>query len=188
MKVLVGVSQRHVHLTKEDVKALFGDDYVLNKKCDLYQPGQYACEEQVTIKGVKGEIPNVRVLGPERDKTQVEVSKGDTYKLGIDAPIRDSGDLDDAAEITVIGPKGELTKKAAIIATRHIHLSTTEASNLGLTSKDKVTIIVGGEKPGILNNVHVRVDDNFKMQVHLDVDDANAFLINNDDEVEVIIQ
>ena len=188
MKVLVGVSQRHAHLTKDDVRVLFGDNYELSKRNDLYQPGQYACEETVTIKGPKSEMANVRVLGPARDKTQVEVSKGDTIKLGINAPIRDSGDLDDAAEITIIGPNGSLTKKAAIIATRHIHLSTEEANKLTLTSHDTVTIIVGGEKPGILNNVHVRIDDNFKMQVHLDIDDANAFLINNDDEVDVITQ
>lgn len=188
MKVLVGVSQRHAHLTKDDIKVLFGDNYELKKIKELYQPGQYACQECVTIKGPKDEITNVRVLGPERNKTQIEISKGDTYRLGIDAPIRDSGDLDDAAEVTIIGPNGTLTKNAAIIATRHIHLSTAEASNLGLTNKSTIIIIVGGEKPGILNNVHVRVDNNFKMQIHLDVDDANAFLINNGDEVEVITQ
>ena len=188
MKVKVGVSQRHVHLAKDDVEILFGKNYVLTKLKDLYQPGQYACEEQVTIKGPKGEISNVRVLGPERNKTQVEISKGDTFILGINPPVRDSGDLDNASEIIIIGPNGKVIKKAAIIATRHIHLSTEEAKELRLTEKDSITIVVGGEKPGILNNVHVRVDDNFKMQVHLDIDDANAFLINNDEEVEVITQ
>ena len=103
MKVNVGVSQRHVHLTLDDVEKLFGKGYELTKKVDLSQPGQYACNEVVTIKGNKGSIENVRVLGPERSKTQVEVSKTDTFKLGITPPVRNSGDLDDAFEITKIG-------------------------------------------------------------------------------------
>lgn len=186
MKVRVGVSQRHVHLTKEDVELLFGKNYTLTKKVDLYQPGQYSCEEQVIIKGPKGTIENVRVLGPERENTQVEISKTDTYKLGSKAPIRNSGDLSDASEITIIGPKGIITKKALIIATRHIHVNTKEALEYGFNNNQLLSIIIGGEKPGRLDNVYVRVDDSFKLQIHLDTDDANAFLINNDDVVEIV--
>ena len=110
MKVNIGVSARHVHVTKEDVKILFGEGYELNKKVDLSQPGQYACNEQVTLEGAKGKIERVRILGPERGETQVEISKTDSFALGVKPPVRNSGDLDGAAEITIIGPKGKITK------------------------------------------------------------------------------
>lgn len=187
MKVNVGVSQRHVHLTLDDVEKLFGKGYELTKKVDLSQPGQYACNEVVTIKGNKGSIENVRVLGPERSKTQVEVSKTDTFKLGITPPVRNSGDLDDAFEITIIGPSGTIVKNAAIIATRHLHATYEDAKKYGFLDKKFVSIVVNGEKPGILNNVHIRLDDNFKLEIHLDTDDANAFLIKQNDEIEMII-
>ncbi len=188
MKVNIGVSARHVHVTKEDLKILFGEDAVLTKKAYLSQPGQYACNEQVTIKGPKGQIERVRILGPERDKMQVEISKTDSFALGIKPPIRNSGDLDGAAEITVIGPKGEVTKNAAIIASRHLHINTEDAKKLGIIDKEFVTLKVEGEKPGTLENVYVRVNDAFAYEVHLDTDDANAFLIKNGDEAELIIE
>ena len=188
MKVNIGVSRRHVHLTKEDVKILFGDGYELTKFRDLSQPGQYACNEKVILKGERGSIPDVRVLGPERDKTQAEVTKTDCYRFGINAPVRNSGDLDDASEITIIGPKGEITKNAAIIAARHLHINPTDAKKLGIIDKKFVTLKVGGEKPGILENVYVRVSESFVYEVHLDTDDANAFLIEQNDEGEIIIK
>ena len=188
MKVNIGVSARHVHVTKEDVEMLFGNEYKLTKMKDLSQPGQYACNEQVIIKGPKGSFERVRILGPERSKTQVEVSKTDTFTLGIDAPVRNSGDLDDACEITIIGSNGSITKNAAIIAARHLHIDTSDAKKLGIENKKFVTLKIEGEKPGILENVYVRVDDNFKYEVHLDTDDANAFLIKNGDEAEIIIK
>ena len=175
MKVGIGVSARHVHVTKEDVEVLFGEDYVLTKKVDLSQPGQFACNEQVVIKGPKGEIERVRILGPERDKTQVEISKTDSFKLGINPPVRNSGDLDGADEITIIGPKACVTKNAAIIASRHLHIDPKTAKDLGITNKKYVKVKVGGEKPGILENVFVRISDKFVYEVHLDTDDANAF-------------
>ena len=187
MKVGVGVSARHVHVTKDDVKVLFGEGYELTKKVDLSQPGQFACNEQVVIKGTKGEFERVRILGPERSKTQVEVSKTDSFKLGINPPVRNSGDLDDAVEITIVGPKGEVTKNAAIIAARHLHIDPKTASELNLTNDDFVKIKVGGEKPGLLEKVYVRVDENFVYEVHLDTDDANAFMIKQGDEVELIL-
>ena len=187
MKVNIGVSARHVHVTKEDVKELFGEGYELTKKFDLSQPVQFACEEQVTLKGPKGIFERVRILGPERSKTQVEVSKTDTFKLGINPPVRNSGDLDDAVEITIIGPKGEITRNAAIIAARHLHIDPITASKLNLTNDDFVKVRVGGEKPGLLEHVYVRVSDKFVYEVHLDTDDANAFLIKQGDEAELII-
>ena len=187
MKVNIGVSRRHVHLTKEDVKILFGENYELTKFRDLSQPGQYACNELVTLKGEKGDITDVRVLGPERSKTQVEVTKTDCFRFGINAPVRNSGDLDDAVEITIIGPKGEITKNAAIIAARHLHIDPKTAKELNLTNDDFVKVRVNGEKPGILENVYVRVNENFVYEVHLDTDDANAFLIKQGDEAELII-
>ena len=188
MKVNIGVSARHVHVTKEDVMILFGKDYKLTKKTNLTQPGQFACNEQVTLKGPKGTIENVRILGPERAQTQVEISKTDTFKLGINPPVRNSGDLKDASEITIIGPAGQITKNAAIIATRHVHATKEDAKKHGFEGKKCVKLIVKGEKGGILNNVHVRISDKSFYEVHLDTDDANAFLIKNGYEAELIIE
>lgn len=188
MKVNIGVSARHVHVTKEDVKILFGEGYELTKKVDLSQPGQYACNEQVTIEGPKGSIERVRILGPERNNTQVEISKTDSFALGVKPPVRNSGDLDGAAEITIIGPKGSITKNAAIIAARHVHVTKEDAKKYGFEGKEFVSIVVKGEKPGILENVYVRISDKFSYEVHLDTDDANAFLIKNGDEAELIVK
>jgi len=188
MKVNIGVSARHVHVTKGDLNILFGDGFELSKKTNLSQPGQYACNEQVTIKGPKGTIERVRILGPERGETQVEISKTDSFALGIKPPVRNSGDLDGAAEITIIGPKGEVTKNAAIIASRHVHATKEDAKKYGFEGKEFVSIMVKGEKPGILENVYVRISDNFSYEVHLDTDDANAFLIKQGDEAELIVK
>lgn len=188
MKVKIGVSARHVHLTKEDVKTLFGDDYTLTKKSDLSQHGQFACNEQVTIKGPKQSIEKVRILGPERDKTQVEISVTDSFTLGVSAPLRLSGDLDGAAQITIIGPKASITKPAAIIAARHLHISKKEALKLGINDKKTVSLVINTKRGGILNNVYVRTSDDFVSEVHLDTDEANALGIKNGDEQELIIE
>lgn len=188
MKVKVGVSARHVHVTKEDIKILFGEEYLLTKKVDLTQPGQYACNEQVELEGPKGTIKRVRILGPERGETQVEISKTDSFALGINPPVRNSGDLNGASEITIVGPCGRVTKNAAIIAARHIHATREDAIKYGFLDKEFVSINVSGEKSGILDNVYVRLSDSFYYEVHLDTDDANAFLIKNGDEVDLIIK
>lgn len=186
MKVNVGVSARHVHVTKEDLNILFGEGFELTKKVDLSQPGQYACNEQVILKGPKGVIERVRILGPERRETQVEISKTDSFALGINPPVRNSGDLEGAAEITIIGPNGKVTKNAAIIAARHIHATKEDAVKYGFENKEFIKVVVNGEKGGILENVYVRISDSFSLEVHLDTDDANAFLIKNGDEVDII--
>lgn len=188
MKVKVGVSARHVHVTKEDLKILFGDGFELSKKACLSQPGQYACNEQVTLKGPKGTIERVRILGPERGQTQVEISKTDSFALGIKPPVRNSGDLEGAAEVTIIGPNGEITKNAAIIASRHVHATKEDAKKYGFEDKEFVSLVVKGEKSGILENVYVRINDNFSYEAHLDTDDANAFLIKQGDEAELIVK
>ena len=184
MKINIGVSARHVHLSNEDLKILFGEDYELTVKVPLSQPGQYACNEQVTLKGPKGNIERVRVLGPVRGESQVEISKTDSFALGINPPVRNSGDLEGAALVKIIGPKGEVEVPAAIIASRHVHATKEDAIKYGFLDKEFVSIKVKGEKAGILENVYVRVNDSFSYEVHLDTDDANAFLIKNGDEAE----
>lgn len=186
MKITVGVSNRHVHLTQDDYKALFGD-VQLTKRNDLTQPGTYACNETVTIKGEKSSIDNVRILGPFRNYTQVEVSKTDCYKLGVNPPVRNSGDLDGASLITIIGPYGEITKEVCIIATRHIHVDENEIIKHHLEGIEKVSVKINGEKGGIIENVYLKKTEKAFFELHLDTDDANAFLLKQNDEVEIII-
>ena len=186
MKVMVGISNRHIHLCEEDYKLLFGDK-PLTVRNELKQPGMYACNETVTIKGSKREISNVRVLGPMRGYTQVEVSKTDAYTLGVNPPVRNSGDLDQAAPITIIGEKGEITRNACIIATRHIHISKSDRVKYNLSGVDKVSVKINGEKSGVIDNVYIRESDEAFFEMHLDTDDANAFLLKNEDLVDIIL-
>lgn len=186
MKVSVGVSNRHVHLNKEDLEKLFGKDYELEKLRDISQPGQFASTALVSIKTEKSQIDKVRVLGPIRNYTQVEISKTDAYKLGINPPVRDSGDLKGSAPITIIGPKGTLNKEyGCILASRHIHITKKELDKLGFKKDEKVSLKVSGFKGGVLNNVSFKVADESYFEVHLDTDDANAFLLKNGDLVEI---
>lgn len=176
-----------MHLTKEHLQILFGAGYNLEKKADLKQPGQYASTALVTLKTDKDEINDVRVLGPTRDYTQVEISKTDSYKLGINPPVRDSGDLANSESITIIGPQGSLNlKECCIIATRHIHIMPNQIKMYGLEGKDKVNVKLNGEKGGIITNVHLKVSDKAYFELHLDTDDANAHLIKNEDIGEII--
>ena len=185
MKIGVGVSNRHVHLTNEDYKLLFGD-IPLTKRNDLNQPGMYASELTVTIMGPKRSISNVRVLGPLRSYTQVEVSKTDCYTLGIDAPVRNSGELFDAGEIIIVGPMGTITRNAAIVAARHIHVDKKIRVEHDLVGIDKVSVKIPGEKGGIIDNVWLKDSEEAFFELHLDTDDANAFLLKQNDEVEII--
>ena len=185
MKVNVGISNRHVHLNYDDYKLLFGD-ILLTKRNDLTQPGMFACNETVTIKGSKRSYDNVRVLGPLRSYTQVEISKTDSYYLGVNPPVRNSGDLVDADEITIIGPVGEITRKACIIPTRHIHVDKKIRMEHHLEGIDKVSVKINGEKGGIIDNVYLKDSDEAYFELHLDTDDGNAFLLNQGDEVEII--
>lgn len=185
MKVKVGVSNRHVHLTEEDYKLLFGD-IELTKKVDLNQPGEFASNETVSIKGEKGQIDKVRLLGPFRSYTQVEISKTDSYKLGVNPPVKASGDLEEASLITIIGPSGEITKKACIIANRHIHVDKRIIEENKLANVKEVSLRINSSKGGILEHVYLKESKEAYFEVHLDTDDANAFLLKQNDEVEII--
>ncbi len=186
MKVSVGVSNRHIHLTKEHFKILFGEEE-LHKHHTIHQPNQFAAEETVTIHTSKASISNVRVLGPFRDYTQVEISKTDAYKLGIDPPVRESGDIQNSAAVTVEGPAGTIDlKEGCIIADRHIHITSKQMKLYELEGIEEVHIQVNGEKGGILSHVFLRVSDESYFELHLDTDDANAFQLHNGDIVTIL--
>ncbi len=185
MKVKVGISNHHVHLTYDDYKVLFGD-HELTKRNDLNQPGQFASNERVTIVGPKGSLDNIIIVGPTRLYTQVEISKTDCYKLGIDAPVRDSGDLDGSSIVTIIGPNGKIVKPCCIIANRHIHVDKNILKEKNLLGINEVSVKINGEKSGIINHVHLKETESAYFEIHLDMDDGNAFLLQNGDEVEII--
>ena len=185
MKISVGISNRHVHLNNDDYNILFGN-IPFTKRNDLNQPGMFASSLTVTIKGPKRSIENVRVLGPHRSYTQVEVSMTDAYTLGINPPVRTSGDLEGASEITIIGLCGEITKNVAIIADRHIHVAKQIRGEKGLVGVDKVSVKIDGEKSGIINNVYLKDSEEAYFELHLDTDDANAYLLKQNDIVEII--
>lgn len=185
MKAKVGVSNRHVHLTKEHFNILFSDELVPDRM--LLQEGEFASNSFVTLKTDKGIIEHVRVLGPLRNYTQVEISKTDAYKLGLNPPIRTSGDVTGSSPITLIGNKGSLDlNEGCIIPNRHIHLSSKQAAENGLADGDLVYVKVRGEKHGIIGNVHLKINDTFTLELHLDTDDANAFLLKTGDEIEIM--
>jgi len=187
MNIQVGVSNRHIHLKKEDLEVLFGAGYELNFCKDLKQPGQFASNEKVTIKTEKGEISNVRILGPIRNYTQVEISKTDAFKLGLNPPVRTSGDLNGSSPITIVGPKGILElNEGCIIADRHIHITEKQIEEFGLNGLKEVSVKVEGIKGGILNRVNLKVAENSYFELHLDTDDANSHLIKDGDIVEII--
>ena len=186
MRIKIGVSNRHMHITKEVFNVLFGQAELVKAK-DLVQPGEFASTLKVTIKTEKDQIENVRVLGPFRDYTQVEISKTDSYKLGINPPIRNSGDLNNAEEITIIGSIGEIKKKCCIIATRHIHMTKEQRKDLGLSNVDYVSIQLNGEKSSILKDVYIKECEKAVVQMHIDTDDANSCFIKDGDFGELII-
>lgn len=187
LTVSVGVSGRHVHLSQEDLEALFGPGYELTPIKELSQPGQFASKETVTLVGPKGVIERVRVLGPVRASSQVEVLRGDTFKLGIPACVRMSGKLDGTPGITLAGPKGTVTlSQGTIVAARHIHMTCEDAAARGLHDGEAVSIAFGGERGGRLDNVVVRANNSSALDCHLDTEEANAFGIKNGSEVEII--
>lgn len=183
----LAVSNRHVHLAEQELIALFGPGYQLHRERDLSQPGQYACKETVTLVGPKGVIEKVRVLGPLRSRTQVEISISDCFKLGVRAPLRDSGDLAGSAPITLVGPAGAVTiPEGCIIAARHIHMSPADARRFGVQDKDKVYVRARGPRAVTFAEVLVRVHDSFRLEMHVDMDEANAVGLQNGDRVEIV--
>ncbi|KFZ22129.1 propanediol utilization phosphotransacylase [Thermotoga neapolitana LA10] len=186
--IIVGVSNRHVHLSREDLETLFGKGYELTPVKELRQPGQYAAKETVTIVGPKGAIENVRVLGPVRKETQVEISRTDAFRLGVRPPVRDSGDLEGTPGIVIIGPNGILVKeKGVIIAKRHIHMHPKDAEHYGVKDKDIVKVIVeSGDRRLIFDDVLIRVREDFALEFHVDTDEANAAMLNTGDLVYIV--
>ena len=173
-KILVETSARHIHLTKEHIEVLFGAGHQLTVKKMLSQPGQFACEEKVTVKGEKGEL-KMSVLGPERKATQVEVSLTDARTLGVKTPVRESGDIAGSGACTLVGPCGTVEISEGVIAAkRHIHLTPETAAELGLSDKQIVSVKLDTERSLVFGDVVVRVSDKFAPAMHIDTDESNA--------------
>lgn len=186
-QVPVGVSARHIHLTQEHVEALFGEGYQLTKKKEL-MGGQYACNETVTVVGLKlRAIENVRVLGPTRKASQLEISATDAMKLGIKAPLRESGNVAGSAPIAVVGPKGAIyLNEGCIVAMRHIHMSPADAQAAGVHDGDIVSVQADNERATVFNQVKIRVHESFTLEMHIDTDEANASQIKTGDKVTIM--
>lgn len=184
IKLTIGISNRHIHLTKEVYEQLFEEELTI--KNNLNQPGEFASNQTLTIKTEKNKIDNVRILGPFRSYNQVEISKSDSYMLGLNPPVRQSGDLQDSESITLInGEKSITLENACIIANRHIHISEKKADLLNLKNNELVQVKINGEKSGIID-AYIKTTANGYLEMHIDRDDANAFLLNNNDEVEIL--
>ncbi len=186
-EVPVGISNRHVHLSQADLDTLFGQGYKLTPIKDLSQPGQFACKETVTIVGPKGAIEKVRVLGPVRGKSQIEILAGDGVKLGIKGPAKLSGDLTGTPGITIVGPKGAVqTAEGVIVAQRHIHMTPRDAENYGVHDGQIVKISVEGPRGGVYGNVVIRATDTSALECHIDTEEANAMGVDSSTIVKII--
>ena len=185
MTVPIGISNRHIHLSREHVETLFGKGYELQKLKDLSQPGQFACKETLTIIGPSmRSIEGVRVLGPERNSTQVEISRTDSFQLKVKPPVRESGKISGSAPLTIIGPRGVVTiDEGCIIANRHIHMSLEDGERFGVKDCDYVTVDLNGERKSRFYDVQIRVHKDFRLEMHIDTDDANAAGVKNGDKV-----
>jgi len=187
IKIPAGISARHIHVSREDLDVLFGKDYQLTLVKDLSQPGQYVSAERVDLVTEKGTFKNVSILGPIRKQTQVEISLTDALKLGLKPPVRDSGNLEGSPGLTLVGPKGEVKLTEGVIAAcRHIHMTPEDAEKIGVKDKEIVKVKVGGERGLIFDQVLCRVHETFKLDMHLDTDEANAAKVQNGDLVELI--
>ena len=183
----VGVSGRHVHLSRAHLDALFGTGYELTKKKDLSQPGQFASDETVDIMTTKGAFTRVRILGPVRKETQIELALTDAVKLGITPPIRDSGNVAGSPGVVLVGPNGTITlEQGAIAALRHIHMTPADAERFGVKDKDIVQVECLGERAMILGQVLVRVSDQYALEMHVDTDEGNAGCIKTGQKVRIV--
>lgn len=188
MLIPVEVSGRHVHLSQEDMDALFGHGYIMTKKKDLSQPGQCQYQERVTLIGPKGVIEKAAILGPPRDKTQVEISKTDAIQLGINPPVRESGDLRKSADLFIASGKAVIkAKESVILAKRHIHMTPQDAIRFQVTDKQIVKVKLLTERPIVLEDVIVRISNRYNLNVHIDFDEANAALCIHDTLGKMII-
>jgi len=186
-RIPIGISNRHIHLSQADVESLFGAGYCLTKMKDLSQPGQYACKETLTICGLKGAIEKVRVLGPVRGKTQVEILASDCFRLGVNAPVKSSGALTGTpGDVTLVGPKGSVRlQEGLIIAERHIHMTREDAKGLGVCDGQIVSIEVYGTRGGVLHNTLIRANDDSALECHLDMEEANALGVDASSTIEI---
>lgn len=185
--VPVGVSARHVHVSAEHMELLFGKDKPLTKFKDISQPGQFAANEKVTLIGPKGMIENVRILGPFRKNTQIEIAASEARKLGVQPPVRESGRIEGSPGIQLAGPNGTVTlEQGCIVAERHIHMTPNDARAYGVTHGQKVQVKVTGEKGGIMDCVSIKVRADYALEMHIDTDDSNAFGIKQGDTLEIL--
>lgn len=186
-QVILNVSARHVHLSPAHVEALFGPGYRLTRLRDLMQPGQFAANETVAVIGPRGSFPKVRVLGPARDETQLEISLTDGRTLGIDVPVRLSGKIDGTPGVILEGPRGRVEiPRGVIAAARHIHLGPADAARFGVAHGQKVRVRTGGSRPLTFDDVIIRVSDRFVPEMHIDTDEANAGALKDGDRVEIL--
>jgi putative phosphotransacetylase len=186
-RIPVGISARHVHVSQEHLELLFGPGYELTPFKDLSQPGQYAAEEKVTLVGPKGILQNVRILGPSRKATQVEISRTDCFALGVNAPVRESGDIEGTPGIVIVGPYGPVKlEQGVIVAKRHIHFTPEIAEEFGVKDGEEIMVKTEGERPLIFDSVVVRVREDFDLDMHLDTDEANAAGLRQGDTVTVV--
>jgi propanediol utilization protein len=183
----VGVSNRHIHISQEDLDTLYGKGYQLTKTKDLGQPGQYACKEYVIVAGPRSAIEKVRILGPVRKETQVELLASDCRKLGIPMVVRQSGDLAGAPGVTIVGPKGSVYRdECAVVALRHIHMTPADAERYGVKDGQVVKIKFGGQRGGIYDKVICRVSSSAALECHLDVEEANAMGVDGSSKFTII--
>jgi putative phosphotransacetylase len=186
-QVPIGVSARHIHLSTEHIDHLFGNGYQLKLLKNLSQPGQFAAEETVTIIGPKGQIDNVRIIGPARKQTQVEISRTDAIALGINPPVCISGKIDGTPGIKVTASKGEIElEKGVILAARHIHFHTLDAKEWGIKDKQKLRVKLSGERPLIFEGVIARVSERYALDMHIDTDEGNAAGVITGDWAEIV--
>ncbi len=183
----VGVSGRHVHLSREHLDALFGAGYELTKKKDLSQPGQFASDETVDVITTKGAFARVRILGPVRKETQIELALSDSVKLGITPPIRDSGNVAGSPGVVLVGPNGTITlDQGAIVALRHIHMTPADAERFGVKDKDLVQVECPGERAMTMGQVLVRVNEQYALEMHVDTDEGNAACLKTGQKVRIV--
>ncbi|MFX3634267.1 MAG: phosphate propanoyltransferase [Candidatus Pristimantibacillus sp.] len=185
--VPIGVSARHIHLSADHVAILFGEGYELTEFKPLSQPGQYAANETVAVVGPKGSFAKVRILGPVRSRTQLEVSRTDAFALGVNPPVRESGNINGSTGITIQGPAGEVTiEEGVIVAARHIHFHTSDAERFGVSDKQQLKVRFGGKRGVVFEQVVARVSPDFALDMHIDTDEANAAGVKNGDNGEII--
>lgn len=186
-QVHIGVSARHIHLSTEHIELLFGSGYTLTEFKALSQPGQFAANEVVSVQGPKGRIDKIRILGPARGDTQLEISRTDSFALGLHPPLRQSGDIVGTPGIKIMGPVGEVDlEQGVIVAARHIHFHTEDALKWGISDKQMLRVKLNGDRPLILENVLARVSDQFALDLHIDTDEANAAGVKTDEYAELL--